>query len=156
MELPTEQPQEAVAVRNAKGKKIAVIRCPQRFRDIVVPSEVKSYGLLRVATFNRQAWKNPDSVVLWAWHQALTAADDLLNRRLPTLCVVCSQKSVGPMVYLGDIRQWFKAKKKPSGIMCRNPKCPMFEVVVPWALFESETDEIPPSVLERLNLSAKG
>jgi ferredoxin len=155
MMTPKTKPNENAVIRDANGKKICSIQCPQKIRDYFIPREIQPYGFLVLLRYNRHVWSNPDAVVLWAWYQAISAVDDVRQQHMPTRCVVCQQMSI-ELVYYGQ--SWYLAlgtllnlNDKPNGMMCRNSHCPMFKVVIPLKIFSVSKNDVPSDVLERLN-----
>ena len=143
---------EVAIVRDSKGKKIGSIQCPQKpYKDALLyrMSHVEYHGYYQTINDERQVWKNPDAVVLWAWHQVLFATkDEITNNNLlqykPFMCVVCNKESV-------SLKRALLWKNKVRGIACGNPSCPMFKVIIPGSLFDN-ISSCPNDILAKLGL----
>ena len=150
IEEPTMTPSESVKIYDNKGKKICSIQCPQDLKDVILPSNIEFNGFFLVTEHKHRIWKNPESTISWAWTQAVFAASDLKEGKIPTTCIVCFQKSIITINYvLGHIVQKFISKKQPDGIMCKNPDCPMYKVVIPSKIFTVKSEDFPPVILAK-------
>ena len=87
-------------------------------------------------------WSNPEAVVLWAWRQSISSNNDLRNNSMPSTCIVCGERSIEVV--------GIKVINKATGICCKNPKCQMFNVLIPAKMIESDIDNIPADKLMKI------
>lgn len=127
-----------VKILDRSGKKLCAIHCPQGWNayiPIVIPP---------VSYFSENKWKDPQSIILWAWHQvcetnAYYLEHNVTNLSLdmpPAPCVVCGELSIKP-VKLTTIFGF-----RLRGIQCENKRCAMHHVTIPIAMFQ-HLKEIP-------------
>jgi len=144
MEIEIAKPSDVAIVKDADGKVVCKIPCPQKLRDILVPTSIKpGFGSWAVNTYERKAWRNPNAVVLWAWKQMYNTSIDMQNGKMPSTCIVCSNESV-------NAKRYMFTKNKLSGASCDNPGCPMYHVLIPIKMFNVENRDIPEDIMARI------
>ena len=150
-EETTMKPSESVKLYDNKGKKIGNVLCPQNLKDILLPGNIEFHGFYYVVERKHRVWKDPNSIIFWAWTQAVFAAKDLTEGKIPTSCIICSQKSIIPIYYVFSlVIQYLIKDTQPNGIMCENLNCPMYKVVIPWKIFSVKAQDFPPEILIKL------
>jgi hypothetical protein len=87
-------------------------------------------------------WKNPEAVILWAWKQRISSQKDLESNNLPSICIVCGDRSI---FIIGH-----KITKKATGICCKNKECLMYNVVIPAKMIAANFSDIPPDKLLKI------
>lgn len=95
---------EDVSIANIDGNKICSIHCPQNLNHFT--------PYLRVT----KGWTDPQSVILWAWHQAFETntfyqENEISKLGLNTpasLCVLCNVHSVKPVIVNGPFNRLTK------------------------------------------------
>jgi len=112
--------EDKVPILDRDGKKLCSIHAPLK------------WGFLR------QVWKDPESVVQWAWHQTFETHSFYLSHNITTFgsgspattCVKCKKQSVRPVWVTGLFRSGI------TGIQCENRKCVMYRVTIPWHMLK--------------------
>jgi hypothetical protein len=136
---------DTVVIHGADGRKIGKIRCYQSFRNYIDSTEIKPGDkpfVWMTVSHKTPVWKNPEAVILWAWKQRISSQNDLENNSLPSICIVCGDKSI---FIVGH-----KITKKATGICCKNKECPMYNVVIPARMIEANFSDIPPDKLLKI------
>jgi hypothetical protein len=126
-----------VVIYSARGKKIGEIRPYQKYWDYLKTTEIglPHGGFGNVGVSHKiPVWSNPEAIVLWAWRQSISCVDDLRNNKLPSICIVCGNKSIN--LKRGPLR-----KKAWMGVHCSNPNCKMYNVLIPYNMFYIDPNE---------------
>jgi hypothetical protein len=132
-------------VVDADNKKIGYIECPQNLWDLMKSTANFRPGIpFSSVTHKYNTWADKDAVVLQAWKQIIYSSNNFEELRTngKTLCMNCGEKTVVP-------KRFPLSKKSWVGIYCTNPKCSMYNAVIPAKMF----DRIPPkNVIDALGL----
>jgi len=127
-----------VIILDRNGNKLCAIHCPQAWNSYVpIP-------LPFAFLYSTKKWTNPQATVRWAWHQVFETKACYLESNVaalsldapPTLCVVCGELSVNPVLIKGIFKSGI------TGVQCENKHCAMYHVTVPWRMFQ-HTKDIP-------------
>lgn len=141
-----EKLSDTAIVRDAKGKKLCGIKTYQSLKDYFKSTEVdfplnKPFTWMEIKN-NVPVWKDPEAVVSWAWKQLISINKDLRNNNLPCTCILCGEKSIWARNY--------PIINKCIGICCTNPKCEMFNVIIPAKMIEANIEDIPPDKIMKI------
>lgn len=141
----------SVKIRDENGKEIGSIICPQKWPDIIIPEEFgrNNFGFM-TTTHKRRVWKDPEAIILWAWWQVINAHDqiwDLLQGRSDKslLCMTCGKNSI-------IFKRTLLIRDKWRGIVCNNPDCSMYNILIPSRLFYRNP---PKNILDKLGVRIK-
>jgi len=112
---------DKVSILDKDGNKLCSIRCPLKWG------------------FIRQEWKNPESIVRWAWYQTFETHTFYLSHNINTFnsdspatpCVKCKTQSVKPVWVTGLFRSGV------TGIQCENRECVMYRITIPWRMLKN-------------------
>jgi len=140
-----------VKIHNSDGLEIGSIMCPQKTSDRIIPDSMgqNSFGIM-TTTHKSKVWKDPDAIILWAWRQVINSQNkvgDLSQGKsnAPILCVNCGKISIIPK-RMGIITS------KWRGIVCSNPNCTAYNILIPANLFYNDP---PNDIVNKLGVHVK-
>jgi hypothetical protein len=140
-----------VKIYNSDGLEIGSIMFPQKTPDRIIPASLgqSSFGIM-TTTRKTKVWKDPETIILWAWRQVINSQNkvgDLSQGKsnVPIVCVVCGNNSILP-------KRTGLITSKWRGIVCSNPNCSMFNILIPANLFYNDP---PNDILNKLGIHVK-
>ena len=140
-----------VKIYNSDMLEIGSIMCPQT-ADRIIPDSIQqtSFGIM-TTTQKTKVWKDPEAIILWAWGQVINSqknVQDLSQEKsnAPILCVVCGNNSIIP-------KRTGLITSKWRGIVCSNPNCSAYNILIPANLFYNDP---PNDILNKLGVYVKG
>lgn len=119
---------ETVVIRNRSGRKICTIDAPQGRGPLFTLPVLPFLGIRY-----RNVWKEPESIIKWAWLQSFLIVQSikepsLISRQTRCHCTMCGQDSIAPKC--GGLFN----RESVVGFRCVNKNCQMFEVTIPIVL----------------------
>ena len=140
-----------VKIYNSDGLEIGSIMCPQT-ADRIIPDSIQqnSFGVT-TTTHKTKVWKDPEAIILWAWRQVINSQNkvgDLSQGKSngPIMCVTCERNSIIP-------KRTGLITSKWRGIVCSNPNCSAYNILIPANLFYNDP---PNDILNKLGVYVKG
>ena len=133
---------DTIKVYGAGGKKLGEIRAWTTSGDwdekVWDTYRVDSLGWMKF-DYPSFEGKNKDAIINWAWMQVCSSADDLVSKNMPSTCSICGEKSIN------IIRPSWPRRRKDRfiGVACTNPKCKMYNILIPWEMFYAEKEDLP-------------
>jgi hypothetical protein len=134
-----EKLSDTVVIRGANGKKICSIKTYQSMKDYWGNTEIKPGDkpfVWMTISHKVPVWKDPGTVILWAWKQVISSANDVSNNNMPSTCIICGEKSI-------NYNRQRLYRDRWVGVSCTNPKCKMYRVMIPAKMFTVGINDIP-------------
>jgi hypothetical protein len=128
-----------VVIYGANGRKICEIEPYQSYWDYLKTTEIgpsNGFGYMSVK-HKIPVWNNSEAIVLWAWKQAVSFADEkMIGIIEPFTCIICGNRSI-------KFKRVPLRKKLILGIFCSNCDCKMHNVLIPSEVLAANRDDVP-------------